>query len=229
MNRIVYLVLFLAIFGCQSDIVESEKATQVWVDVYGRYLEGDQQYKFEATFLKGDTLPAATIIEPQGSLMIGGHEMKARQLSEELIRCFADFTGPYQAVQTLQLDDPEINFKSLRLNLPQTPAFSIAEAALSKATGGSLYLEEELEIKTGESLLVLISDPEKQAAKVEIPGPIKIKEIIIPAVQVQALNIGQGDVYLVYKRLIQNPPVDNVTVKGELEYYSLAQSLEIAE
>ncbi|HKK75822.1 MAG TPA: hypothetical protein VJ953_12165 [Saprospiraceae bacterium] len=224
------LLLFILISACRpednSPIAVQE---QYWAEIYVRYLASDQAYKAELTLLAGDSLHTALPSRIEGDILMGNRPLNPRQLSGELVRYQLDYQGAFLPELVLNFKTGAFDRKRLDLSFRALPAFQVLDQHISRSQGGQITLAEAIQLKPDESILILISDAEKQTASIELPGPANINTIPIRADLLGALqNTGTGNVYLLSKK--KGTVIDKDAAWGfVLEYYTDEQQLEIVE
>jgi len=226
-KRIV-LISILALFlgACVKQEYTEKTSTKVWVDLYARYLDLDKLYKIEATFLRGDTLPIARSFRPDAKILFGQRDLRARQLSKDLIRYQLDYSGPYQVKETFSVKDETLQFADFELTFPQIDSFSILNGQMSKTDGGEILLASPVALKNHEELIILITDATQQSESFYIEGPFEADRIAIAPSTIASLQEGAAKLYMVRKnkgaRIIKDQ-----SLNYQVEYYSKTQDLDI--
>ncbi|GAB5554125.1 MAG: hypothetical protein Sapg2KO_37160 [Saprospiraceae bacterium] len=218
---------------CLSSCVELEttRATQqqTWVEVYGRYLDSDQLYKLEFTFLRGDTFAIAKSFALDGNLNVLGQTLEGRKLSEQLIRYQKDFKGDFNGKITGRIADEAIAFKKLDLSFKPVPNFQILGDSLNINLGGSIVFSDSLYLATGEELLIMVNDEEKQTVSLPIKGPFQVKKLTIPVGYLEQLNkTEQGSLYVIAKKQVTLEE-KNQTLTYLLEHYSVERKVQLLD
>ena len=213
-NLIIFSMLFLGLMSCKPETSTQEKESLIWLDVYSRYLETDQEYKVEFTFLKGDTLPAARPFQLDGEVRFDERLMDPRELSVGFIRYQLDYDDVYKERLPIRIQDKEIKWKSFALNFPKTPDFELQNGESTR-----IVFQEALSLQTLEALVAIVNDENGQTASVEIKGAKEVKEMVLGPDVYQKLAPGKWEVYLVFKR--KGVLLDgNKTINYLMEYYS---------
>lgn len=224
----LFLILFLSlgILSCVDQHREEEAETKVWIDLYGRYLQLDQQYKIEASFLRGDTLPAAIPFKPEGAVQFEARTMTPRQLTTDLIRYQVDFAGPHQDEGTFTVEDEALALPDFVMPFHDIDSFRIKDEILSKETGGEILLSSTVELGKLEELVILISDQEKNSESYYLEGPFRTDRIAIAPATIASLSSGPAQLYMVRKtKGVQQDK--NKTLNYLIEYYTDTQPFTI--
>lgn len=223
---------FLILFSLGSCVeLESTRATpqQTWVEVYGRYLDADQLYKLEFTFLRGDTLAIAQSFALDGSLNILDQTLEGRKLSEQLIRYQKDFNGDFNGKITGRIADEAIAFKNLDLAFKQVPNFQVLGDTLNINRGGSIIFSDSLILAAGEELLIMVNDEEKNTLSLPIKGPFQLMKLTIPAGYLEQLNkTDQGSLYVIAKKQASLKE-KNQTLTYLFEHYSAERKIRLLD
>lgn len=231
--RLIKAFIFLSFILLSACRPEDNKPIavqeQYWAEVYVRYLASDQAYKAELTLLAGDSLHTALPARIEGDILMGNRPLNPRQLSTELVRYQLDYQGAFVPELVLNFKTGAFERTQLDLSFRALPDFQVLDQQISKSRGGQIILTEAIQLKPDESILILISDVQKQTASIEIAGPANVDSIPIRAALLDALqNTGTGNVYLLSKK--KGTVVDKDATWGYLlEYYTDEQQLEIVE
>lgn len=224
--HLAILVLF-SLSSCIQPESRQQTASKTWIDVYGRYLDSDQLYKVEFTFLSGDTLSVAQAFALDGSVNILDQTLEGRKLSPQLIRYQKDFKGSFNGRLEGRIADEEIAFKKLDLAFQQVPDFQILGDTLNIQFGGAIIFTDSLVLEAGEELLIMINDAEKQTVSLPIKGPFQTKRLLIPTNYLTGLTKTEaGNLYVIAKKqasLIEQQQ----TLNYLLEHYSAERKIQL--
>ena len=224
----LYIALVFLVFSCVDPGQTEEQSGKVWVDLYARYLVLDQQYKVEATFLKGDTLPAASSFRPEGAIFFGERDLRARQLSSDLIRYQLDFQGDFKAEESFRVEDKSLGLSDFEVSWKEVGTFSVKDGQMSKSTGGELLFDSNIDLADMDELVILITDADKQSESFYVEGPFSTDRIAIAPATLANLKAGSGSVYLVRKN--KGTRIDKrTTLNYQVEFYSNTVDLTIVE
>ena len=228
-----YRYLTVLVFFCLSSCVDPNSVTQTqqktWVEVYARYLDSDQLYKVEFTFLRGDTLAIAKSFALDGSVNVMNQTLDGRKLSPQLIRYQKDFKGDFNGKLEGKIADEAIAFKNLSLDFKQIPGYEVLGDTLNTKLGGTITFPNSLNLLADEELLIMVNDQNKQTVNLPIKGPFEIQKLIIPKDYLKELAPTQeGSLYLIAKKqgsLEENKQIMNYL----LEHYSAERKIRLLE
>lgn len=230
MKHLYLFTLFLLTLNSCIELESTQETKQhTWIEVYGRYLDSDQLYKVEFTFLRGDTLVAAESFALDGSLKVLDQALEGRKLSEQLIRYQNDFKGDFNGQLTGIIADEAISFKELQLSFKQVPSFQIQGDTLHTQLGGAIIFRDSLRLTAGETLLIMVNDAKKQTISIPLSGPLAIKKLTIPSDYLGNLTATEaGSLYLIAKKQARLEKKEQ-TLNYLLEHYSAEKKIQLLE
>lgn len=202
-NYFIYIgiVSFLMLIGsCKSD--SQHKAVskdKISLNLYIRYLKDAGQFLAHADFFEEDSLVAdGTPIELAGTVSVQNNPMRLRNLPNNIIRYQYQNQEGVQAAYTFAFTTPDGSEQRYTAEMPIVNDFSI-KAGIRKSTGLVLVLDKAL--AEGEELLALFVNAENRITPVTIEGPTQSNEIPLTAGAIRDLTLGDGNLYLLKKKL----------------------------
>jgi len=197
---VVFLLLTSLCISCNFMQKEATKKNSLQVDYYVRYLQGDKQLKVNISFTEIDStekrIPQKMEEVVFANKVLSGKKvgnLYRYQLVEEM-----PFVETYGL--TYRINQREID--SLAIHIQAISDFAIKKEKVSKTAGTNLTFAGAQQ-PTKETLVLLLSDRNNQAATIKIEHhPINAPITILPE-QVSQLAIGKGKVYIVKKQAIQ--------------------------
>lgn len=203
-----------------------EDNTRLFSEYFVRYLEAERQIKAYATFFEGDSLPTAVPKAFLGGVSLQGSAMEARNLMDKATRYTITRTGDYTEAFEFKYKDDQRVENSHTISMSPIKNFVVAPQ-IHKSEGLTLTVEGG-ELSKEESLVLLFNNENNKASSITITGPSQGIEHRIPADNLNGLNTGKCQLYLVKKKneLFESP--DTYTVSS-IEFYSNTVEVEVVE
>ncbi|MCB0552002.1 MAG: hypothetical protein KDD02_00510 [Phaeodactylibacter sp.] len=220
-----FLVLVLAT-ACQRNS-EDQKKPQLFAELFVRYLEAERELKATATFFEGDSIQTASPKTFSGGVSFQGSGMEARPLPGGVVRYTLQQNADYSAAFPFRF--PSNNGQKQEYTLAMLPidTFYIIDGKASKSQGMSLYAQGG-QLQAGESLVFLFNDANNRAYSFTLEGPTNGEEYRISAQQLEGLEPGPHQLYLVRKkRMAEKKP--GVSILADVEFYTRLVEVEVEQ
>lgn len=224
--RTIFFCICAAFVLLQAGCAGGAGKPRIIADLYVRYLADVAELKAQASFYEGDSLQTALPKTMAGGVTFQQSAMEAKILQGEVVRYSLQRRGNFNPPFQFGYTDGEGVKGEYTLAMNPIDSFSFrGEASRSK---GATLLFYGAPLGEGESLVILVSDVNNQAATLEISGPKSTNDLFIPASNLASLQPGPGTVYLVRKTAkMEDTPGRHVIATGE--YYTDVVRFELAE
>lgn len=222
LTAFTFVAAVVLLAGACTEEPAKDKPAHRYADLYVRYLEGENQLKATAIFLEGDTISTARSIALEKGIQFQGEPMKARTLPGGTVRYIVEKRAP-------KLDTYYFSFAeqpSMPVPMPVVDSFSIVGEQASLAKGIELYIKPLL--SAAESMVLFISDANNQATTITLEGPITSQPIRVPAKDIQKLQPGPHELYIIRKKELTKQG-EALSTLVNLEYYTLPVEFEVTE
>lgn len=222
---VAFVILALAT-ACQNGSDE-QPPPHLFAELFVRYLQAEKELKATATFFEGDSIRTAAPKTMPGGVAFQGSGMEARPLPGGTVRYFLQRKGDYAAEFPFSFKNDKGPKQQYALSMTPIDTFYITEDKASKSQGMSLFARGG-RLQPGESLVFLFSDARNQAFSFTLDGPSQGEEYQIPPIQLEGLQPGPHQLYLVKKKkTAERKP--GLSVLADLEYYTRVAELEVVE
>lgn len=211
------------LFSCRQGEDPGED-TPVYANLFVRYLQMEDELKVQASFREGDSLQTARPISIEGGVFFQGSSMPERNLQGQMIRYQLDRTGPYKGAFDFRLADEEGRRRSYSCRMTPVEDFRIDNPIRSDRGATLTVVNGRLE--AGESLVLLFTDEQNQAASLTIEGPTDTGSYQLTPAQLQNWGPGAGQLYLV-KKQTRDFQDGHYQVRTEVEYYTRTALIEV--
>lgn len=223
-KNILFLTILISLSAflsqCQAPVEQAPTET-VQASFYVRYLADGFQLRGQATFFDADS----SLIKIPGGVAFMGSGTNEKELPGQLIRYESTLQTPYQSELQFNFKLPD-NEKSSKVAVKMSglPGFKVTKA--SKSEG--LYLDLDGELKTGETILLLFTDPNQEARTILRPGPLTQEQLFIPADALSHFIPGEYQLYLV-KQLETEGQEATLDFNFSIEYYTTEEAFTLLE
>ena len=223
----VLSLLSFLVFGCRNSVKSPVRTDKIFANYYIRYQEDVKQFKAQATFFAGDSLPTARAKVFLEGVSLNNEAMSRKQLNENLIRYELVSKREFSAPYAFRYHDDGRNLREFSINLETFGVFSVKDSKISQSIGGRIELENG-NLKAGEKLIILLIDQNNKTSTQSFSGPLDNSLYIIGEEHVKQLAPGPASLYLV-KRSDQMTREGTTEISATIEYYSAVQEFEILE
>ena len=221
---ILYVVLLTFCHSCTSSNFK-DNDQYLFVDLYIRYLEGEQQLKAQASFRKGDSIATDQAIKLP-KVTFQNKAMKDKTLPDNGYRYTLQQQTKALSEYKFQFQPKDCPLVEQKINMSPITDFSIKNG-IQKSKGMSLQMNP-INLTANETLVLLFNDQNNKASSLEVKGPIQTTEITFRPQQLQSLSLGKGQLYLVKKQtsFIEK---EKMNIKTVAEFYSKTIEVEVIE
>jgi len=224
-----YLILAVAVLltvtAC-GPAEPQEVQPKFFAELFIRYLETEREYKAQAVFLTGDSLPVARPKFLPGSVRFVDRGMNKRELGLDSYRYDLVLGGDYAERNKFRFPDEKGQAREFALKMSPVGGFAL-EHPLKISAGLRLTLKDQ-PLAADESLLLLFTDDKQQSFSVDIAGPSGSSTYQIPSERLGGLKAGTHELYVV-KKQTRKASRRNLEVLSTVEFYSRAISIAIEE
>ncbi len=217
-------IIICMLFACASDQSATKKTT--FANYYIRYVEPENKFKAEASFVEGDSINNAVPIEMPEGVVFQDHEMIFQDLKTRGIRYQVQKNRPYAKEYSFKFKNKEGVDQIYKTSMTPITSYT-AKGNISKTNGLTLQWEGE-PLKQNEHLVFLFDTPDNKALMTDIEGPTTSSEALIPASKFSGVSTGKGKIYLV-KKQIKTIKQDHLVTTSTLEYYTSTIDIEVVE
>lgn len=219
-----FLLLGLALTSCTSSEIADTSPT-IFEQYYVRFLQTEQQIKATASFFEGDSLATANPKTFFGGVSFLGSGMEAKTLPNNIARYTTTrnrITYPERFRFGYKNDTGEL--QDFNVELEPIDDFFLQDSILLNqdvlvtVNGGQLASDEQL--------VFLFNDSKNRATSISFDGPRESIEYSLSAPQLQSLNMGKGEFYLVKKKLYREE-IGIRKIEANVEFYSLSKPIEV--
>lgn len=222
------LLLLLSSTACRNteDPLDTGRTGTVFADFFVRYLSPEQQLRGQVSFWEGISGDIREPLEPGGIVSFENRKMAARRLAGNQIRYTETFYGEYEESLAFRFRNKDGRYLQYILKMSPVRDFFV-KGVISKSEGATFVINGGV-INKEESLVFMFINAQQEVTAVTVPGPNPDVEVTIPADQLQALQPGSGQLYLVKKqhRTESHP---NLELTAAVEYYTEMRGVEVVE
>lgn len=221
-----FLCLF-ALLGCKNSPIEPlEKPPHWFADYYVRYLQTERQLKAHASFMEGDSLKNAEPKKFRSGVSFQGKRMELRNLNNKVFRYLLNEETNYSDAYLFRHRDEDGNYWEYTIKMNPIGDFFVKDE-ISKSQGMTLIVNGGI-LQSNEQLVLLFSDYNNRATNITINGPTKDIEFELTPDQLQDLEIGSGQLYLVKKQYNEDQE-ERLSATASIEFYTRSIEIEVLE
>lgn len=221
-----YLIITLFLFSSCQPEKTINKSLNLYVDLYIRYLEVEQQLKAQASFLEGSSITNATSKNYLGGVFFQKNKMKARELPGKVTRYTLTKKGTFSDSFRFSYKNDQGMLEEHFLGMSPIEDFFIKDE-IKKSQGMTLVINGGL-LKKNEQLVFLFTDQNNIAFSHIVQGPSNGIEFTLRPDQMKKLSLGKGQLYIV-KSQHNSYTEGKFIVKSTLEFYSKTLDIEVLD
>lgn len=214
--KLLPILPFLALLslGCKS----TADIAPITANLYVRYMAPEQTLQAEATFYEGDTLPYDKAISFPAGVAFLGSGMTFNEVPGIAPR--------YQALRQLSTVGDSLRFSFQEPQQEGLTTISLTISAIDSAMIiGTPNLKDGIALRlpaplaADETLLMLLTGPDKQTRTLAIEGPTAAAQTKVPGPALTEFTAGSYQLFLVAKKDSRTKQ-GHILVNSSVEYYS---------
>ena len=224
-----YIIISFLFFGLSCRVGEPRPSSPgITPSQFGhvllKYDKAENHFRAEASFESGSKGEGQSL--EMKAVRINGLEMKPRLISNRLLRY--ELFGNKRLLTENELNVIDASGQDFNFNIDLNPVDSFYFKAPPSKSKGALLSWSGDPLVLGELVVAILTDKKNQTVSQEVYGPKPLNYLPVLPVQLQKLDPGPIEVYLIRKSTSQKHAKD-LEVLISAEYNSNVQSFILSE